>query len=299
MVRGRFAPSPTGRLHVGNLRTALASWLASVREGGDVVVRIEDLDRANSSPEHASGQLQDLRDIGLEVEEAPWRQSERFGAYDAVIAELTGRGLTYPCYCTRREILEAASAPHGPEGAYPGTCRELDGAERRRREESGRPAAIRLRSGGEVVEFDDRLLGRYTGRVDDVVLRRNDGVPAYNLAVVVDDAEQGVTQVVRGDDLAPSTPRQILLQRLLGLPTPEYGHVPLVLGPDRERLAKRHGAVTLDDLRRLGIPPDDVRDELLRSLGLPSVPLFEAASIFEWERVPRDPWIIPSRWQTR
>ena len=258
-----------------------------------------DLDRANSSPEHASGQLQDLRDIGLEVEEAPWRQSERFGAYDAVIAELTGRGLTYPCYCTRREILEAASAPHGPEGAYPGTCRELDGAERRRREESGRPAAIRLRSGGEVVEFDDRLLGRYTGRVDDVVLRRNDGVPAYNLAVVVDDAEQGVTQVVRGDDLAPSTPRQILLQRLLGLPTPEYGHVPLVLGPDRERLAKRHGAVTLDDLRRLGIPPDDVRDELLRSLGLPSVPLFEAASIFEWERVPRDPWIIPSRWQTR
>ncbi len=164
------------------------------------------------------------------------------------------RGLVYPCYCTRREIRReieaAASAPHGelPSDGYPGTCRDLTRAERSEREALGRPAALRLRTEHEQIEFVDLLAGVYRGPVDDVVLQRGDGVPAYNLAVVVDDAAQGVTQVVRGDDLLSSTPRQVLLQRLLGLPTPEYLHVPLVLGPDGERLAKRHGAVTLSQL---------------------------------------------------
>jgi glutamyl-tRNA synthetase len=176
----------------------------------------------------------------------------------------------YECYCTRAEIRAAASAPNGPQpdGAYPGTCRDLGDDERGARRASGRAPALRLRTDGETVGLVDRRLGTITGRVDDVVLRRGDGVPAYNLAVVVDDALQGVTQVVRADDLVPSTPRQVHLQRLLGLPTPEYLHVPLVLGDDGVRLAKRHGAVTMRELASGGIGPADVLSMLALSLGL-------------------------------
>ena len=298
--RGRFAPSPTGTLHVGNLRTALVAWIAASSAGGDFLVRVEDLDRANSSLRNETSQLQDLRALGVEVTADIVRQSARFAAYESAIDRLTHAGLTYPCFCTRREIREAASAPHGdlPEGAYPGTCRELSFAERRARQEAGRPPAIRLRTNGERYRFHDMLVGVVEGGVDDVVLRRNDGVPAYNLAVVVDDAWQGIDQVVRGDDLLMSTPRQMHLQTLLGLPHPEYGHVPLVLGHDGERLAKRHGAVTLGDLSDVGEDPTVVRTELLASLGLPSDPI-EAMRDFDWASIPRSPWTIPSRWQTR
>lgn len=300
MTRGRFAPSPTGDLHVGNLRTALVAWLAAMSEGGELLVRVEDLDRANSSTENENRQIADLERIGLRVPRPVWRQSERFAVYDAVIDELSSRGLTYPCFCTRKEIRDAASAPHGvlPEGAYPGTCRSLSDDEIRERVASGRPAAVRLRTDGETHTFRDLIEGLVSGGVDDFVLRRNDGVPAYNLAVVVDDAAQGVTQIVRGHDLLLSTPRHLHLQSLLEYEHPEYAHVPLVLGGDGERLAKRHGAVTLDDLVDAGESVASVVGVLLGSLGLPADPV-EAVRRFSWDDLPRTPWTIPERWQTR
>jgi glutamyl-tRNA synthetase len=274
-VTGRFAPSPTGPLHLGNLRTALLAWLLARAGGESFLVRMEDLDRVTSSTEHEARQLAELAAIGLDWDGPVVRQSDRFAAYDAAIGELERRGLTYECFCTRREIREAVQAPHGPEVAYPGTCRELTATERaaRRRE---RPAAVRLRAPGEAITVVDRLAGPYTAVPDDVVLRRNDGVPAYNLAVVVDDAAQGVTEVVRGDDLLASTPRQVLLQRLLGLPEPAYVHVPLVVGADGERLAKRHGAVTLEALA--GVPVERVVGALAASLGVIAEPVPVAAN---------------------
>ncbi len=260
-MAGRFAPSPTGPLHVGNLRTALLAWLAARAGGLRFIVRMEDLDRVTSSAAHERRQLADLASIGLDWDGPVVRQSERFDRYHAALDKLRDDGLVYPCYCTRREIQAeiegAARAPHGllADGAYPGTCRTLSTAQRAGRLAAGRRPALRLRTDGERIEFIDQLAGPCAGLVDDVVLARADGVPAYNLAVVVDDAAQGVTQVVRGDDLLSSTPRHIHLQRLLGLPTPTYLHVPLVIGADGQRLAKRHGAVTLAELA--GDPPDD------------------------------------------
>jgi glutamyl-tRNA synthetase len=270
---GRFAPSPTGDLHLGNLRTALVAWLAARSSGRGFVVRMEDLDRVSSSPDHERRQLADLAAIGLDWDGPVVRQSDRFVLYRACIDRLAALGRVYPCFCTRREIraeIEAApSAPHGlPDGAYPGTCRDLTDDDRAARLAAGRRPALRLRTDGERIEFDDEILGPTSGVVDDVVLARADGVPAYNLAVVVDDAHQGVDQVVRGDDLASSTPRQILLQQLLGYDRPSYLHVPLVLGPTGERLAKRDGAVTLADLAGEGWSASDVVAVLARSLGL-------------------------------
>ena len=272
---GRFAPSPTGELHLGNLRTALVAWLAARATSRDFRLRIEDLDRVSSSVEHERRQLADLGAIGLDWDGDVVRQSERFDLYRAHIAQLERAGRVYRCYCTRRQIRQeiesAASAPHGlPDGAYPGTCRELTEAERSEREAAGRRPALRLRTDGERIGFVDRALGPVDGIVDDVVLARADGIPAYNLAVVVDDAHQAIDQVVRGDDLASSTPRQILLQRLLGFAQPQYLHVALVLGADGQRLAKRHGAVTLSDLAAEGWSSSDVLAALARSLRLAS-----------------------------
>jgi glutamyl-tRNA synthetase len=273
-VTGRFAPSPTGELHLGNLRTALVAWLAARSRSDGFIVRMEDLDRVTSSIEHEQRQLADLAAIGLDWDGEVVRQSERFDRYHDAIRTLDRMGLVYPCYCTRREIRReidaAASAPHGalPADAYPGTCRDLSAGARAAREAAGRPPALRLRTEHQQIEIVDLIAGVHRGAVDDVVLQRGDGVPAYNLAVVVDDAAQAVDQVVRGDDLLSSTPRQVLLQRLLGLPTPDYLHVPLVVGVDGERLAKRHGAVTLSQLDARGVSVDDVVAWLGRSLGL-------------------------------
>ena len=267
---GRFAPSPSGPLHVGNLRTALLAWLFARSAGARFLVRIEDLDPDRSRPEHERGQLADLRAIGLDWDEEPWRQSERHDRYREALTQLEQAGRVYRCWCTRAEIRAAAQAPHGllAEGAYPGTCRVLNTAQRAEREASGRPAALRLDARGESITFTDRLHGEVTGTVDDIVLRRGDDTPAYNLAVVVDDADQSIGEVVRGDDLLDSTPRQLLLARLLGLQQPEYAHVPLLLGPDGARLAKRHGAVTLGDRAALGESPFDTLTWMARSLGL-------------------------------
>lgn len=261
---GRFAPSPSGELHVGNLRTAMLAWLFARSTGRDFLLRVEDLDRARAGSE--AGQLRDLAAIGVTWDGAVVRQADRGAVYAQAISQLTDAGLTYECFCTRREVQEAPSAPHAPQGAYPGTCRNLDPAEVEFKR-SMRPAAVRLRSGVAEYTVNDVLHGGFTGVVDDFVLRRNDGVTAYNLAVVVDDAAQGIDQVVRGDDLLPSTPRQAYLASLLNMPVPEYAHVPLVVNSDGVRLAKRDGAVTLGDLALAGVSVADVRDRLLRSSG--------------------------------
>jgi glutamyl-tRNA synthetase len=305
-MRGRFAPSPTGDLHLGNLRTALVAWLAARSAGGGFLVRMEDLDPVTASHDHATRQLADLAALGIDHDGEVVFQSERFHWYRAAISRLADEGLVYRCFCTRREIREAASAPHGEalaDGAYPGTCRELSTARQSQFEREGRRSAFRLRTNGERYRVDDRVAGVYEGAVDDVVLERNDGVPAYNLAVVVDDHLQCVTQVVRGDDLLSSTPRQMHLQRLLGYQHPEYAHVPLVLGPDGSRLAKRHGAVTLADLAMQGVGPAAVVAVLAASLGFDpaegSNPPSTAADLladFSFDRVVRAPW-QPHPWQ--
>jgi len=287
---GRFAPSPSGELHAGNLRTALLAWLFARSSGRRFLLRVEDLDRARSGAEEA--QLRDLTAIGLTWDGPVVRQTDREPLYAAAIDRLTATGLTYECFCTRREIQEAPSAPHAPQGAYPGTCRNLNDAEREARR-ALRPAAIRLRAAVTEGIVRDRLLGEFTGVVDDFVLRRADGVTAYNLAVVVDDGEQGIDQVVRGDDLLPSTPRQAYLAGLLNIPVPEYAHVPLVLNADGARLAKRDGAVTLADLAAAGVTADRVRDLLLASLGLPPGSLQNALEAFDPAALPREPWVWP------
>ncbi|SDO92296.1 glutamyl-tRNA synthetase [Arthrobacter sp. ok909] len=287
---GRFAPSPSGELHVGNLRTAILAWLFARSTGRRFLMRVEDLDRARAGAE--AEQLRDLAAIGVTWDGGVVRQTDREHLYAEATAQLTAAGLTYECFCTRREIQEAPSAPHAPLGAYPGTCRNLSGAERDARR-AARPAAVRLRAAVAETTVRDVLHGDYTGVVDDFVLRRNDGVTAYNLAVVVDDAVQGIDQVVRGDDLLPSTPRQAYLASLLNMPVPEYAHVPLVLNSDGARLAKRDGAVTLADLARAGVGADEVRDILLASLGLPPGPLAGALAVFDPAALPRKPWVWP------
>jgi glutamyl-tRNA synthetase len=297
---GRFAPSPTGSLHLGNLRTALLAWLFARSAGARFLVRIEDLDPGRSRREHEAGQLADLAALGLDWDGPVVRQSERRELHRAALEQLRASGRVYPCWCTRAEIREAASAAHGPlpEGAYPGTCKRLTAAQRAERERSGRPPALRLDAGGERVAFDDRLHGPIEAVVDDLVLWRGDDTPAYNLAVVVDDADQGIGEVVRGGDLLDTTGRQLLLQRLLSLPEPAYAHVPLVLGRDGPgrsgvRLAKRHGAVTLADRAARGEMPADVLGWMARSLGLaaPGEPagLPTLLACFDPAALPREP----------
>ncbi len=294
-ANGRFAPSPTGPLHIGNLRTALLAWLFARSAGARFLVRVEDLDRSRVRPGVEEAQLADLRVLGLDWDGPVERQSERMRLYEEAISHLDADGLLYPCYCTRAEIQASASAPHGisTTDRYPGTCRELTTSERAEREAAGRPPALRVRAEEARVSFEDRLLGRYEDEVDDFVVRRNDGAPAYQLAVVVDDAAQRVGEVVRGADLLDSTPRQLLLARLLGMRPPRYAHVPLVLGPDGRRLAKRHGAVTLADRGALGEEPKDALAWMACSLGLSekgeSATLDKLLDRFDPARLPREP----------
>lgn len=298
MGAGRYAPSPSGELHLGNLRTALLAWLFARSTGRGFLLRVEDLDRARAGAEEL--QLADLRAIGLDWDGPVVRQTGRTEAYRAVIATLRQAGLLYECFCTRRDIAEASSAPHAAPGAYPGTCRNLTEAERSLRR-AQRPAALRLRTDIDQFTVTDVLHGTFTGLVDDFVVVRNDGVPAYNLAVVVDDALQGIDQVVRGDDLLPSTPRQahlaVLLAQLGAVPAdrstvpPQYAHVPLVLNGDGKRLAKRDGSVTLSQLRHDGVTAERVRSVLLESAGLPGTSLEAAVEAFDPASLPREPWV--------
>lgn len=301
MPAGRFAPSPSGDLHLGNLRTALLAWLFARSTGRDFLVRMEDLDLARVRPGAVQRQLDELAAIGLDWSEPVVSQSNRLPVYASVIEELTAAGRTFECFCTRREIQDAPSAPHAPPGAYPGTCRALTPAQRDERRQQ-RPAAIRLRA--EVAQFTvhDEIHGSYTGDVDDFVLRRGDGTPAYNLAVVVDDAAFGIDQVTRGDDLLSSAPRQAYLATLLGYAVPEYVHVPMVLSPSTSsggepvRLSKRDGAVTLEQLAEAGIDSAQALSLIAASVGL-AAPGDRLTSVdllrrFDPAALPREPWIF-------
>lgn len=263
----RYAPSPTSDLHLGNVRTALAGWLLTRSGGGQWVMRIEDLDTARvvAAGDVADRQLSDLSALGLHWDGAPLWQSDRRVAYSTAINILGER--KYECFCTRREIAEASSAPHDGHRPYPGTCATLnsDQLARRRRE---RPGAIRVRSEGASYTATDIHAGEVNEVVDDFVLVRGDGTPAYNLAVVVDDIFQGVTRITRGADLLSSAPRQAWLTEQLGGTPVEYAHIGLVTNSDGDRLAKRDGVVTLADLASQGRSPSDVLALLTESLGL-------------------------------
>ena len=270
-VRGRYAPSPTGRLHLGNARTALLAWLQIRAAGGRFVMRVEDVDPGRSRRDFEVRQLEDLRWLGLDWDEGPdvggafgpYRQSERGDRYAAALRRLS----TFPCSCTRRELREATLAPHGVEPVYPGTCRE--GATH-----PERPSAVRWRVPAEIVQVDDLVFGTMQqdlpSDAGDFVLRRTDGAWAYQLACVVDDAAMGITHVLRGADLWESTPRQVALHRALGHVPPVFAHVPLVVGPGGDKLSKRHGAPDLSALREGGADPQRVLAVLARSAGLVS-----------------------------
>jgi glutamyl-tRNA synthetase len=290
---GRYAPSPTGELHLGNLRTALVAWLYARSTGRRFLLRIEDLDAGRVRPGMAEQQLADLSALGVTFEGEPVMQSQRLAAYQEALRKLADR--TYECFCSRREIAEAASAPHGSVGRYPGTCRNLSEAERTDRRVTRQPA-LRLRADGSVQTIHDLLRGDVTAAVDDVVLQRNDGTPAYNLAVVVDDAFSGVDQVVRGDDLLPAAAAQAFLAELLGHQPPVYAHVPLAVNAEGQRLAKRDGAVTLPDLAFLGMGPRAVLALIAESLKLASRGEDVSSELllerFDPERLPRRPWVV-------
>lgn len=246
----------------------MLAWLCARSDQSRFILRIEDLDPITSRREHEMAQLADLAALGLDWDGPVVRQSQRAARHQAVLADLRRLDLIYPCFCSRREVREATVAPHGMPGTYPGTCRALSADEAAHRVHAGIPAAWRLRSEGQAITIVDRWRGAVTQGADDIVLRRNDGVAAYHLAVVVDDDDQGVAEVVRGDDLLAATSSQALLLDLLARPRPQWAHVPLVRGPDGERLAKRHGAVTLPDLAADGVDADRVRSRLAASLGL-------------------------------
>jgi glutamyl-tRNA synthetase len=281
--RGRFAPSPTGAMHLGNARTALLAWLDARSRGGAFLLRVEDLDRARLVPGAEGALLDDLAWLGIDWDEgpdrggpyAPYRQSERVARYDAAVAELLAARRAFPCGCSRADVARAASAPHaedeeGPR--YPGTCRgEEPGAVAARAAAAGRAPAIRFDGRGARFDFLDGLHGPVAAArdgIDDFVLRRADGTAAYQLAVAVDDAAMAVTHVVRGDDLLRSTPRQLALYQALGLPAPAFAHLPLLLAPGGERLAKRTRPATLAALRARGVPAAVVVGALAASAGL-------------------------------
>jgi glutamyl-tRNA synthetase len=283
---GRFAPSPSADLHIGNLRTAVLAWLFARSTGRRFLMRVDDLDDRTHT-DIANRQLADLAAIGLTWDQPAEWQTHHPQRYDAVVDELAARGLLYECYCSRKDIQQAPRAPHAPQGAYPGTCRDLTDAQRRaRREETGRPPALRLRTDVESYTVHDLLHGEFTGTVDDFVVRRGDGVAAYNLAVVVDDALQRIDQVVRGDDLLASSPRQAYLATLLGHPEPIYAHVALVLNSDGARLAKRDGAITLAEI---GVAR--AIEQIAASLGWRATTVDEMLAQFDPEKLPRKPWI--------
>ncbi|SEU37840.1 tRNA glutamyl-Q(34) synthetase GluQRS [Stigmatella erecta] len=296
--RGRFAPSPTGRLHLGNARSALLGWLQARAAGGRFLLRVEDLDRARCRAEYVEEMKRDLEWLGLDWDEPPLFQSARDDVYRAALERLEREELVYPCFCTRAEIARAASAPHGlsDEGPrYPGTCARLSPAEQTGRART-RPPAYRFRAQPGEVRFEDGLQGPYmqdvATAIGDFVVRRNDGVASYQLAVVVDDAATGITHVLRGEDLLSSTPRQLQLYAALGLTAPEFFHVPLVLGEDGKRLAKREGAFALAELRTRGLAAERVLGLLAAWSGLGDgspVGLGELVHRFHPERLPRTP----------
>jgi glutamyl-tRNA synthetase/nondiscriminating glutamyl-tRNA synthetase len=315
-MRFRFPPSPTGHLHVGNVRTALYNWLLARKSGGDFILRIEDTDVERSTRENEERLIRDLGWLGLDWNEgpvvegpdAPYRQSERLHLYHERIARLLDEGKAYYCFCTP-EALEAererALAEKRPP-MYSGTCRHLDPAEAKRRLAAGEQAAVRFRvEPGPAIAWNDLIHGELSVEretIGDYVFVRSDGMPAYNFAVVVDDALMHVTHVIRGDDHISNTPRQILLYEAMGFPLPLFGHLPMILGPDGSRLSKRHGATSVEEFRLRGYLPDALinflallgwnpgnereifgRDELIEAFSLERVN--RSPAIFNFEKL--------------
>lgn len=296
--RGRFAPTPSGRMHLGNVFSALIAWLSARAADGSLVLRVEDLDPRAQHPGVADALIRDLEWLGLTWDEGPYYQSERGEIYAGAIERLEKDGLLYPCFCTRAD-LRAASAPHAADGSlvYPGTCRGLSAEEVALRSRAHAPA-LRLRvpdadDPAGAIGFTDLAYGAHREVLardcGDFLVRRSDGIVAYQLAVVVDDALMGVSQVVRGHDLLPSCARQLYLGRLLGLPAPEYGHVPLLVAPDGRRLAKRDRDLDLGALRERGVSPARITGTLAAAVGLvpPGLELTpeELVPSFSWEKV--------------
>jgi len=280
--KGRFAPTPSGRMHLGNALSALLAWLQMRSCGGRIALRLEDLDRARCKPEYAPLLLEDMAWLGLDWDEGPdaggpcgpYRQSDRTEWYEQALRRLEEQHLLYPCYCSRADLRMAASAPHGlaSEGpAYPGTCRQLTAEERAQKEASGKTPSLRFRMPWRTVRFRDGVAGPQEfppPAGGDFVVKRADGIIAYQLAVVVDDIAMGITDVFRGRDLLDSTPRQIALYEALGSEPPAFAHGPLLIGPDGARLSKRHGAVSLAELRERGVTAEEIAGFLAWHAGL-------------------------------
>lgn len=301
-IRGRFAPSPTGEMHLGNAWTALIAWLHVRAAGGSMVLRVEDLDPDRSRLEYTAGVIDDMKWLGLDWEEgpdvggpyAPYCQDERRDLYEQALVSLADAGFIYPCYCTRAEL--SASAPHAGEivHRYPGTCRH------RKELPPGRTPAWRLAVPEGVITFTDLIRGQAAQNVSDAVgdfvVRRSDGVHAYQLAVVVDDGLMNITHVIRGDDLLESTPRQILLYRLLGFIPPAFAHVPLLFGEDGHRLSKRQRDLSIAALRRQRVRAEDINGYLAWKAGFidkrQPVAARELIPLFSFEKLPADPIVI-------
>lgn len=300
MIRGRFAPSPSGRMHLGNVMSALLAWLAAKSQGGEIVMRIEDIDPDRSRREYALQILEDFRFLGLEWDDGPYWQSERGDIYEQVLARLRDEGMTYPCYCSRAE-LHATQAPHASDGVfvYSGHCRGLTEAQRIELAKTRR-AATRIRVPEITVAYEDGCRGAMqqdlAAECGDFILRRSDGAFAYQLAVVIDDAMMGVTQVVRGSDLIASTPRQIWLHRLLGYEPPQYCHVPLLLAPDGRRLSKRERDLDMGALREK-YTAEEIIGKLAWLTGVidrpEAVSAKELSREFTWEKVKKTDIFVP------
>lgn len=300
MIRGRFAPSPSGRMHLGNVMSALAAWLSAKSAGGEIVLRIEDIDPDRSKKEHALRIMEDFRFLGLDWDDGPYWQSERGQIYEEVLARLHEAGMTYPCYCSRAE-LHATQAPHASDGifVYANTCRNLT-AEQRAELAKTRRAALRIRVPEIEVNYADICRGMMTQNLaqecGDFILRRSDGAFAYQLAVVVDDALMGVTQVVRGSDLISSTPRQIWLHKLLGYEPPAFAHVPLLLAADGRRLSKRERDLDMGALREK-YTAEEIIGKLAHLIGVidrpEAVSARELVSVFDWDKVKKTDIVVP------
>ncbi|AWB81049.1 tRNA glutamyl-Q(34) synthetase GluQRS [Corynebacterium yudongzhengii] len=299
---GRYAPSPSGDLHFGNLRTAVLAWLFARLSGRRFYLRVEDIDSQRSSRTSAERQIEDLQALGIDFDGEVIYQSERLGRYEEVLGELEERGLIYECYCTRRDIQVAASAAHARPGIYPGTCRDLNPAERERKRAetaaAGRVPSLRLRTDTASFTVHDYFAGEYASDVDDFIIRRGGNIGqagdfAYNFVVVIDDGDCGIDQITRGDDLLDSSGRQAYLADLLGFQVPSYVHVPLVLGPEGKRLAKRDGAVTLREMSAQPGGRGGVVKRLCASLGYPeTATLQELLEVFDPTEMPREPVVF-------
>lgn len=305
-VVGRLAPSPSGEMHLGNAFSALLAWLSARSQGGRVLLRLEDLDKPRCPAAYAHGVMEDFRWLGLDWDNEPVWQSRRDEWYEECLGRLAARGLLYPCFCTRRQLHATpvpapteASAPHGKSPVYAGTCRALTSAQQAQRRAEGRKEAVRVRVPDEVWSFSDGHFGPYAENLaescGDFILRRSDGLYAYQLAVVADDGAMGVNEIVRGRDLLPATPQQLWLQEMLGFPHPHYAHVPLLVAPDGRRLSKREGDLSLKQLSKR-MSPKELVGKLAVSAGIldhfaPISPE-ELIDEFDWERVKREDIVI-------